>query len=761
MLFYPRKLNITITAVIMIALLYLPARAYSNPEGPEAPQVSQEAVNNQLKINHWTLSNSTDEQIRIDTAMELLENALPAARQILLDALNSTDNAAATSSVCKAINKYRSSSNLIPRREEFIQPLMNILKSQNSEIARLAAQATLIFNYREIKNHLDQIIKDSESADTAKRNAVYALQIRPDRETVLQLIDMLNSDDAVISSAAVGALQEWLPIGDDKQRWQKIRRDIERGRLDIVRERVLSQQDKVRRLNEDVLKWQKKYLTSLDNIYLAMADDNVRAKFVAENLTFEQTSVKLWAIEKINMWQKSGKLLPLDVLQKPLASLVSDSDPAVRIASVKLLGLLTNINSASALFEQLQTETLGDVKTEILIALGHVCNFALSPGSEVQINPQVRIETLKTAVEFFKDSNPVISAEVIRNLLLQNGLEMSEVKPYFEFIAGNYSKAEDDQVRIRLIEEMERLCGGDSFYRATAGEVFREIFLAALNDKNNLVAAPAVSGLLKIDQAGAFEILKSQGFTGHSSSKIRTELISAAGQIGTAQDLEWLAALADNAETDVERQRAADAMMNIFQYCQTDVLISWAQKLYDGGKSQNDELLLAKARTLFETAEKKAEAQQDVNSLVLLRRTLADSYAEALQFAAAAKYYGMLLQSATDVNERELLTANLLDMNIRGGQAESAKQLLANILLSNDIGEDKKVSKVLDKYFSENQNKERTAKMFRAIVSIQLAEANKYPLWTGQIAKWRGMLKILPAGPNAPLVAESNSIISK
>ncbi|OHB49610.1 MAG: hypothetical protein A2Y10_15635 [Planctomycetes bacterium GWF2_41_51] len=287
--------------------------------------------------------------------------------------------------------------------------------------------------------------------------------------------------------------------------------------------------------------------------------------------------------------------------------------------------------------------------------------------------------------------------------------------------------------------------------------------MKAAEDKSDLIAAPAVTGLLKIDQAGSFEILKNQSFFLHSSSKIRGELIYVAGQIGTAQDLEWLATLADNSELEDERQKAADAMMNIFQYCKTDILITWAQRLSVQSKSKNDDLLLVKSRTLFEMAEKKAEAQQDANTLMVLRRTLADSYAEAKQYAQAAKYLGMLLQSAADSNDREYLTSRLLEVNIYDGQAESAKQLIANILLSSDIGEDKKVSNVLNQYFSDNQDKERCSKIFRAIASIQLSDAAKYPLWTAQIVKWRTLLKInlTPSGPNIPVVADSNSNFTK
>ncbi len=749
---YHKKLIVRETLLALFLLLCFTPILYA------AFGAKPEDISGQLKINRWTLFNSTDEQIRIDTAIEMLKSTDAGARQIVLDALAATDNAAAQSSACKAISSFRNSPQLIPNRDDFIGLLTDILKGSNTESANLAAQASLIYTYRELKGRFESLVKDSDLPAAAKRNVVYAIQIRPEKEAVLLLIDLLDSNDKIFASASADALARWLP-GTDKQQWQKMRKDIERGRIDIVRQRLLTQQDRIRQLNEEILRWQRRYLVSLDSIYQVTTDDNARAKFIADNLAFEHSSVKLWAIEKINMWQKSGKPMPTAVFQKPLVSLVFDPEPAVRLAAARQLGLLTNINSADALLSQLKAETNDDIKTEIFISLGHICNFALSPGAELEINPQVRIETLQLAAEFFKDNNLVAAAEVLRNLLLQNGLEDAQVKPYFEFIAAGYTKTQDAQIKSRLLEEMARLCGNDSFYRAVAGEVFRNIFLGAIDDESEQIASPAVTGLMRIDQSGTFEILKQKGFTGHSSAKIRDELISAAAQIGTQQDLEWLGVLTMNIGSEQERQRAADAMMNIFQYCKMQILLSWAQQFSSQAKSKNEDFLLARTRLLLEAAEKKAEAEQNGDTLISIRRMLAEHYAESSLYGLAAKYYGMLLQTAADPNEKRQLTARLLDVNLRFGQTESVKQLLANVLLSSDIRPNSVISRVLNDYFTQNPNTQTIKQMFFAIASINLPQDTPRPLWFKQVKDWQKLLQIdsiIPASPNTP--AEPNEI---
>ena len=109
------------------------------------PNDTDANLSGQLKINRWTLLNSTDEQIRIDTAVELLKNPSSEARGILLEALGVKDNTGAQISVCKAISQFRSFSQLIPDREDFIVPLMDIIRGQNTEVAQSCGTGVACF----------------------------------------------------------------------------------------------------------------------------------------------------------------------------------------------------------------------------------------------------------------------------------------------------------------------------------------------------------------------------------------------------------------------------------------------------------------------------------------------------------------------------------------------------------------------------------------------------------------------------------------
>ena len=718
----------------------------------------------QMKINYWTLFNSTDQQIRIDTASELLKSSSAEARAILLQALASSENPIAQTSVCHAISQSRSWAKLIPDSEDFIKPLMEILKNQPPETADLAAQASLIFSFKQVEKQLDRLMDSPESPQQAKLNVIYALQIRPDKEAVSKLIDLLDSKDKTIASAAGDALQEWLPVGNDRSLWLNVLKDLEKkSRSEILRERLLAQQDKIRQqserinlLTEQIGQWQKIYIDSLDRIYLKTTNENDRAKLIAENLVSENSAIRIWSIEKINMWRKSGNPLPLDSLEKPLIALVADGSEAVRTATADLLGQLTNVNSAKALLDQLALEENPDIKSRQLTSLARVCNYALSPGSEIKIETAIRQKALAEAAKFIQNSDPLIGAEAIRNLILQNGIEPAQAQNYFKLIAEAYAKQpENSEIRPMLINEMTRLCAADSFFKDIAAATFGDIFTKEIESKTALIAEPAVTGLIRIDPQTAFELLKQKGFTNHPSQKIQQQLIETASAIGTESDLAWLANIVEGANPGDHKRLAADAIMNISHRCGAETVLTYAKWFLNMPNTNKDELASNKAAAMLELAEKKAMAEKNQQLLKAVRETMARQYKEDNNYDLAAKYLGILLQGASDPNQRDQITKNLLEVNLASGKIEPAKQLIANTLLQRDLSTDEPITKSLNIYLTR-PNDPNSEKIFKAIESIEISEDLPRPLWQGQLELWKKLFekpsstapgKIQPSGP--------------
>jgi len=257
----------------------------------------------------------------------------------------------------------------------------------------------------------------------------------------------------------------------------------------------------------------------------------------------------------------------------------------------------------------------------------------------------------------------------------------------------------------------------------------------------------------------AFDILKEKGFASHPSEKVRRELITIAGQLGTRDDLDWLYGIFNSAAGEQEKRLVSDAMMDIFQHCDADLLVQWARR-FQTNPAQNDfdgQLRRQRAQNLLELAEKKAQAGGDEALLGLIRYRLAETYNNAQLYGLAAKYYGIILENCSDPNERDRIVAAMLAVHLHAGQVESAKQLMANILLTRDLQPEGLILKTLKDYFSSAQKNRTIQQVLTAFASIETADSPR-PLWQQYLEEWQSRMPSPPSppvpGPNSPPSAD-------
>ena len=129
------------------------------PALPANEAIAEAELDKQLKINRDALLKGTSEQMRIDAATVMLFSENPRARKILLAVLKQTENSSARVAVCKALSQTRASQERIKENGDFIQPLLEILTAEEDfDRAKLAAEATLIFEYEQIQEQLEKIV---------------------------------------------------------------------------------------------------------------------------------------------------------------------------------------------------------------------------------------------------------------------------------------------------------------------------------------------------------------------------------------------------------------------------------------------------------------------------------------------------------------------------------------------------------------------------------------------------------------------------
>ncbi|MHC4720855.1 MAG: hypothetical protein ACYSYT_10325, partial [Planctomycetota bacterium] len=705
----------------------------------------------QLKINRDALLKGSSEQIRIDAATVMLFSEDPLAREILLDALNQSENIGARVAVCKALNQARSEQQSIKNKEDFIPPLFDILATEVDDSAKFAAEAILIFEYDQIAKRLEGMVTDPSLPAKARLNAIYALRLQPDMRAIFKLIDRLDDFDPEVATEAERALRSLgTPIGKDAEAREQIRTELKRkGRDEFFRDLLIRQEAKMRDTQAEKEQWQQRYLSASGNIYDGISGDVARGAFLAEHLRSPEPAVKLWALEKVSQWRVGTKSrLPAE-LGPILVNLISDPDRNVRLKTAKLLSLMGELNSAERLLEQIQVEQNDQIKAEMFLALGWACYYASLPNSEIRIPDQIRKKTLELATEYLLQGEPGKAgkgAEVIKKLLEQDGLTSGEAGKYLGLLAERYKREQDqadDTVRGELLTAMAGLCA-QSAYKAEAAKLFRPLFEQARDDTSDLVREAAVDGLIYIDKARALRILR-RDFISDSSIIIRRKLIDLAGEVGNREDLDWLV---EKMGSPSEGEPAWQAMLAIFKGSDAAVLDEWIEKF----NSHNAKTRLSDEQWLsvLEIAERKAVAENRSTMLRNVRARLASLYNERGDFERAAEYLGMLRQVAQTAEEKEAISAELLGVYLRNSNAEAAVRLVEYCLLEKDLDSNNVIVLSVDSYLADPPAPTDANVILEALAGVKTSEAR--PMWAEQVQRWT---KPLDRAKNADKPGES------
>jgi len=691
-------------------------------------------LDKQLRIYKSTLMEGKSEQIRVDAATVMLFNEDPLARAMLLEALKQTENGAARVAVCKALSQTRVSQRPVSSKEDFIGPLREILTSENSAIAKLAAEATLIFEYEQVSEPLGKIATDSSLPAQARLNAIYALKLQPDVRAIFTLIELVADTESQVAAAAQKALQYWgIAPGKTPEARKRIIAGIElKGNEAFLRERLVRQADQIRGLEAERDLWRKEYLDALEKIY-EVKDDSAKGKFLAEYLSSSESIVKLWALEKVSQLRVGTSELPAE-FGPVLVSLVSDQDNDVRLKTAQLLSLMGELNSAEKLLEQLNAEQAEEVRTELFGALGVAVSYALLEDSQITISPQIREQTLEWAAKYLLETDAKKSqkgAEVVRKLLEQDGSTPENVGRYLGLLVERYEKEEEGgsgALRGELLSAMAGLCAQGSACKLEAEKLFGRLFQEALGDETDLVREAAVVGLIHIDSA---RVLKTwgKGLVNDPSDRVRERLINLAGEIGDKDDLAWLW---EKTGSTAESGLAWEAMLKILKRSKAAVLAEWITKfnsLSEGRLSDEQKL------RVLETAEQKAVVENQGKLLKGFREALAELYKKSGKFEQAAKYFGMLHEAAKSSEEKEAIVPDLLDAFLRWQNVEMAAKLVDNCLLGDDLGPDSKVVQSIEGCLNEPPAGVDPNAVLRDLLDKVKPVQNR-PKWQEQLRSW-------------------------
>jgi HEAT repeat protein len=690
-------------------------------------------LDKQLKVNQDALLKGSSEQIRIDAATVMLFSENPLARKILLDALKQSENSAAQMAVCRALSQARAAQEPIKSKEDFIQPLLDILTTDDSAGAKLAAETTLLFEYERISKPLEKIATDPSLPVKARLNVIYALKLQPDMRAIFKLMELLDDPESQVAAESEKALRSLgIPVGKDAETRKQIIDGLKRkGRDEFLRDWLIRQESQMRTLETELDLWQRMYLDELDKRYDDIRDDAVKGQFLAEHLRSSKAIVISWALEKVSQWRVgTTSKLPAE-LGPILVDLISSPNREIRLKTAKLLSLMPDLNSAQRLLEQHKVEQDSEVRTELFVALGGACYYASLPNSALKISPEIRKQTLEWATEYLREQDAKKTqkgAEVMKKLLEQDGLTVTEVDKYLGLLVERYKQEKEGALRGELLGAMAGLCA-QSVYKTEATRLFKPLFEEALRDEANLVREAAVDGLIYIDKSKALNRFR-KDLANDSSIIVRKKLISLAGEVGGKEDLPWLT---EKIGTTDEGKLAWQTMLEIFKRSDAAGLAEWVDKL--DSPETKDKLSDEQKLSFLEMAEAKIV---DENILKGVRRKLADLYTKTGELKRAVECLGKLREAVRTDEEKEAILAELLNVYLKWPNVDAAAQLVVYSLLEKDLEPNNVVVLSIDRYFNKPPAGTDPNAVLKALVKIKTPQNR--PMWQQQVKYWADRL---------------------
>ncbi|MHC4702390.1 MAG: hypothetical protein ACYTFQ_17625 [Planctomycetota bacterium] len=207
----------------------------NKPPVPANGPPAKSQLDPQLKVNRDSLLGGN-----LDAAEVMLND--PNARNILLETLEQSENSPARIVVCRALIKARVEKEIVKNVQEFIDPLLVVFASENAEEARLAAEATLIFEYGQISPSFEKLLADTSKPVGAKVNTVRALKMRHDMMATIKLITLVDDSDKQVAAEAEEALRSLgIDPGENADARKQIKeRMIQQGPELFLRNRLIA-----------------------------------------------------------------------------------------------------------------------------------------------------------------------------------------------------------------------------------------------------------------------------------------------------------------------------------------------------------------------------------------------------------------------------------------------------------------------------------------------------------------------------------------
>ncbi len=733
--------------VLVLASASCDTQVKAKDTPPEAATATSD--DSQLEINKIALLTGTTEQMRMLAANIMLKSQDPRARQAVLNALKSPENADARAAVCKALSQFRGRSDSgISNKAQFIEPLLTVIKEGEQKATALAAEALLIYDYNMVGPPIEAVVYNSALDVSIRLNVMNALRFRHDKRAPIVLLGLLDDNDSKVSEAAREILRSnWpsIPLGGNASERLRIVGELKRKSKDeFLRDWVFQQDQKLKAERAQVEKLKQLYIEVLSKHY-GQGDTAARETLLLEHLKAPQSFRKLWAIDQVYKWRNQANTELPDSLTPVLKGLISDSEKLVRLNAATQLFYIVKIDSAGVLIQQLDNEKEADVRVKLFSALGEACRTALV---DEGVPDKIKAQTLKWAAKFLAETSQdevVKGADVIGRLLEKNGLTEAEIDTYLALLKSRFEREVpgNEVIKKKLLRTMALLCANPSGCKRQARLLYKPLFDSCLEDKSSLVREEAIQGLISVDQIQALKDLKVR-LANDGSSNVRTRVITLSQKVGTEQDFTWLLA---RLEAGTEVDAAWQAVLTILSRSEAEVVDQSYDRftaLKTKGKLSNSQW-----QQFLEVALSRAEGVPAL--LIKVTRAFADFRIGTGDLEMGRTHLAKLA-TLVKQDEKGEIQSRLLGLELKTGRVPEASAILRSELKVRDLGQSDTFVKAVNTFLADiSEGKNPRAVVQSVLKTIKTVDGR--PEWEKVRSLWLSIettTSKVPSDTNTP-----------
>ena len=551
---------------------------------------------------------------RFQAATLLLDKSHPAATGVLAGFLADKSNRPAGVAIARAVAETRLG------RPEFVEPLLDMLADGEASVRTAAAAALGTYNSQGVLTRLTQLAHDTKVADTTRLASILALTRVLDKQSIDTLISLLDDPEPNIRAAAAAALAKLTGIrsfGTDAARWHTWWRDNKnKSRQQWLADLAETLAGRNAAQDAQILKLRARLVDTLGRLYDATAEPD-RPKVVLELLTDPLADVRLVGMNLATKRLAAGRPLA-EGTRDVVRALLDDHDRRIRAAAAVLSANLIDAKAVAALLKRLEVETVADVRTALVKALGAMPSPAAA-------------DPLLKALADEPDGTAVEAAAALKQLAAKTLLSQIQVTHAEAVIARRYAGGDASrELREALLSAM----------RILASPKFAPAMRSALADKVAAIRLEAISGLQKLNLPESANDIAP--LADDEDRGVRQAAITALGVLG---DVNHLDKALRHMRSDVEddptvRKQAWETVESLLAKADSPRIADVAEQLAgrDDAREHHIRVLTMLVSRLADDAARQVAARRTLaNALLAARRPAEAAETLAKAYEAAEK----------------------------------------------------------------------------------------------------------------------------